>query len=195
MLRNEIKMKVIFAQGNPGQKYAKTRHNTGFMILDRLAANLDAKWSNNLKFRAQTATVDIDDEKVLLVKPVTFYNETGNSARAVIDFYKLNPINDLLVIHDDLALSFGVIRIREKGSGGGNNGVKSINSHIGENYWRIRIGVGNDLRNQMDDADFVLSKFSQDESEKFQTSVTTNVVELIDKFCKNELKPTSTNIE
>ena len=108
-------MKIIFAQGNPGKQYERTRHNSGFMVVDTLAAKESAPWHTDTKFKADIAEVQLADEKVLLVKPLSYYNETGQVARSVIDFYKVDPSADLLVIHDELALPFGTIRVREKG--------------------------------------------------------------------------------
>lgn len=168
-------MKFIFAQGNPGDKYARSRHNVGFLVLDVLAKQLSATWTDKTKLRAHIAEAVIDGQKVLLVKPTTYYNETGTSARAIIDFYKGEPGQDFIVVHDDLALPFGTIRTRQKGSDAGNNGIKSLNAHIGDDFSRIRIGVWNDLRDRMDDADFVLSSFTKDESEALQSIVTTAI--------------------
>src|SRR5688572_22727546 len=106
-------MKVIFAQGNPGTQYTYTRHNVGFLLLDDFAKSKRAEFIKKSKFHADIAETSIDGEKVLLVKPTTFYNDTGQSARLLIDFYKLDPATDFLVIHDDLALPFGTIRTRE----------------------------------------------------------------------------------
>lgn len=156
-------MKIIFAQGNPGNEYTTTRHNVGFLMLDRYGDSHRVEFIKKPKFHADIAEIHIGSEKVLLVKPTTFYNETGQAARLLIDFYKLDPATDLLVIHDDLALPFGTIRTREKGSDAGNNGIKSLNTHIGPNYRRIRIGIYTDLRERMPDADFVLSHFSTQE--------------------------------
>ncbi|MDN5274256.1 MAG: pth, peptidyl-tRNA hydrolase [Candidatus Saccharibacteria bacterium] len=156
-------MKIIFAQGNPGNEYTTTRHNVGFLMLDRYGDSHRAEFIKKPRFHADIAETHIGSEKVLLVKPTTFYNETGQAARLLIDFYKLDPATDFLVIHDDLALPFGTIRTREKGSDAGNNGIKSLNAHIGPNYRRIRIGIYTDLRKRMPDADFVLSHFSTKE--------------------------------
>ena len=152
-------MKIIFAQGNPGTQYAVTRHNAGFIMADQLAKQWDTEFIKKPKFHASIAEKIIEGEKILLVKPTTFYNETGQSARLLIDFYKLDPATDLLVIHDDLALPFGTIRTRHKGSDAGNNGIKSLNVHVGSNYARIRIGIYTELRNRINDADFVLAAF------------------------------------
>lgn len=156
-------MKVIFAQGNPGIQYSMTRHNVGFIFADMLAKKWGIHFTRKTKFQADIAEITITGEKILIVKPTTFYNDTGVSARALVDFYKLDPSEDFLVIHDEIALPFGTIRTREKGRDAGNNGVKSLNAHIGENHKRIRIGIYQPLRDRMHDADFVLSTFTKDE--------------------------------
>src|SRR4051812_44656762 len=120
-------MKVIFAQGNPGNEYTTTRHNVGFFMLDRYARDNGGEFIKKAKFHADIAELSINSEKVLIVKPTTFYNDTGQSARLLIDFYKLDPSTDFLVIHDDLALPLGTVRTRDKGSDAGNNGIKSLN--------------------------------------------------------------------
>lgn len=156
-------MKVVFAQGNPGTQYATTRHNVGFMALDSFTAKNNASFNLKPKFQAEIAEFSYNNEKVLLVKPSTFYNETGVAARHLIDFYKLNPSTDFLVIHDELALPFGVVRTRLGGSDAGNNGIKSLNAHLGQNYARIRIGIYNSLSQQADAANFVLGHFTEEE--------------------------------
>ncbi len=188
-------MKIIFAQGNPGLEYAASRHNVGFVVLDALAQQLRAKWTDKSKFNAMTAEVTIADKKVILVKPTTFYNETGISARKLIDFYKLDQTKDLLVVHDDLALTFGMIRVRQQGSDAGNNGIKSLNSHLGEQFARIRIGTQNELHEQMDDTLFVLSKFNGDESARLKDEIIPKVIELIEQFCARKLIITSHKLD
>jgi len=184
-------MKLLFAQGNPGRQYARTRHNTGFIALDAVAEAHGGTWRTQDKFRADIAEISVEGEKVLLVKPLSFYNETGQVARAIVDFYKLTPAEDVLVIHDELALPFGTIRVRQKGSDAGNNGIKSLNAHLGQDYARIRIGVWNERRNLMDDADFVLSAFSEEEAKQLNTLVTDTLVPLIDQFVQGTLETTS----
>lgn len=137
-------MKIILAQGNPGHEYEQTRHNVGFLALDFYVASHDLEFHSKPKFAADIAEATINGEKVLLVKPTTYYNETGRTARALADFYKVETPN-IFVIHDELALPFGMLRTREKGSDAGNNGIKSLNTHIGENYSRLRVGTQNDL--------------------------------------------------
>ena len=187
-------MKIIFAQGNPGPHYERTRHNVGFRILDYLAKSMSAEWKEESKFRALIATTTIEGEKTLLVKPLSFYNETGQVARALVDFYKLTPEQDVLVIHDELALPFGTVRTREKGSDAGNNGIKSLNNHLGPNYARIRIGIWNELRNRINDADFVLSAFTTKESDQLETIAKDLVTPLVDAFVNNSLEPTSVRL-
>ncbi|MCL2280873.1 aminoacyl-tRNA hydrolase [Candidatus Saccharibacteria bacterium] len=151
-------MKLLIFLGNPGLGYRKTRHNIGFMVGDYLADKWNVKWKFDKKLSAEIARHD----DVLLTKPQLFYNLTGQSVAKIMQFYKIPPEN-LLVICDDINLPFGTHRLREKGSDGGNNGLKSISAILGENYIRLRIGTDNDLRAQIGDIDFVLSKFSKDE--------------------------------
>lgn len=183
-------MKLIFAQGNPGDQYATTRHNVGFQALDTFAQEHKLSFSSKPKFFADIAEYGQGDEKVLLVKPTTFYNETGQSARALLDFYKLTPAYDVLVIHDDLALPFGTLRTREKGSDAGNNGIKSLNTHIGHEYSRLRVGIYNDLRDQMDDATFVLSRFSKEEAEALP-AILKKTDEIIESFLDGSFQTTT----
>ena len=156
-------MKLIFAQGNPGTQYATTRHNVGFIFIDMIAEKWGISFAEKTKFRALVAERTISGEKVLLVKPTTFYNDTGIAARTLVAVYKLDPSQDILVIHDEIALPFGTIRTREKGRDAGNNGVKSLNSHIGKEYKRIRVGIYQPLRDRMHDTEFVLGHFSKEE--------------------------------
>ena len=179
-------MKLILAQGNPGIEYAKTRHNVGFLALDFYANKQEVGFQNKPKFRAEIAEINSRGEKILLVKPTTFYNETGKSMRAIMDFYKVD-INNILVIHDELVLPFGKIRIRHSGRDAGNNGIKSLNAHIGETYARLRIGIYNELRDRMHDADFVLGNFSQKEQEELKQFVLPKALALIDAFISNNL--------
>lgn len=187
-------MKLIFAQGNPGSSYARTRHNAGFRILDSLALEHDADFKAADKFSARIATIAIGDEKVLLVQPQTFYNETGQAARKIIDFYKLDTHTDILVIHDELSLPFGTLRIRTSGSDAGNNGVKSLNAHLGASYHRLRVGIGNEQRDVMGDSDFVLSAFSSAEEKDLKTTIAPKALELIETFVRDGIEPTSHRI-
>lgn len=187
-------MKLIFAQGNPGSDYTQTRHNVGWQILDAFARQQGSDFAPRPKFFADIAEASVAGENILLVKPQTFYNETGRSARAIVDFYKLSPA-DILVLHDELALPFGTIRVREKGSDAGNNGIKSLNAHLGQDYTRLRIGVANDQLGRIGAFDFVLGKFSADERAALENSIIPKAAELIEHFCRDELQLTSHNLD
>ena len=201
-------MKVILALGNPGDKYTYTRHNAGFLVVDQLAAGQSAQFSNKPKFFADIAelnsvklasTADAKSstaspqEKVLLVKPTTYYNEVGVAARALMDFYKLT-LDDLLVIHDDTDLDFGKIRVRKGGRDAGSNGLKSLHTHIGADFWHIRIGTDNLLRRQIGDVDFVLSKFNADEQKILRDWTIPESIKLIGTFLDDTIEPLSVKL-
>jgi len=186
-------MKIIFAQGNPGSEFTSTRHNIGFELIDRLARKQGASFSPKPKFHAEIADITIEGEKILLVKPTTYYNETGRAARALVDFYKLDPISDMLVVHDDLALPFGVIRTRPSGSDAGNNGIKSLNAHLGEHYGRIRVGIYNELRDRIPDADFVLARFTSEEAEHLP-ELFGHTEQFVDAFVRGDFPSTKVSL-
>lgn len=167
-------MKLIVGLGNPEERYRATRHNTGFMIVEHYVGEKSGVFQHKDKFKADIAELSVDNEKVIVVKPTTYYNLSGEAVRAISDFYKIAP-EDILIVHDELALPFGTLRTRYGGSDAGNNGIKSVNDHLGPSTARLRMGVYNELRDRIDDADFVLSKFTADEtghfSELFKKSV------------------------
>lgn len=153
-------MKIIVGLGNPGTKYAGTRHNIGFEVVDYLAAGPGTSPFRE-KFEAFVAELKEGDETVLLVKPLTFMNLSGRTVRAILDFYKL-PVEQVLVVCDDFNLPLGKLRIRAKGSHGGQNGLRNIQEQLGTDaYTRLRIGVGQPAPG--DAVDFVLSKFKPGE--------------------------------
>ena len=172
-------MKIIVGFGNPGNQYNFTRHNLGFLALDFYAKIHKLDWQNKPKFNAIIAKND--EANSLLIKAQTYYNEVGQSIRAILDFYKLHP-QDILVICDDFNLEFGKVRFRERGSAGGNNGLKSIATHLGtEDFPRLRIGTANDaLRSKIGDMDFVLSRFTSEEYEKLP-EILKEISDFIDK--------------
>lgn len=186
-------MKIVFAQGNPGKQYERTRHNTGFIVIDAFADAHDAAWKLSDKFKSEVADLTMGDEKVLLVKPQSFYNETGAVARHLQEFYNLSA-EDLLVVHDELSLPFGTVRRREKGSDAGNNGIKNLNTHIGEAYRRLRVGIWNEKRDLMDDADFVLSGFTKEEAKKLTADIIPHAVEAIESFIRGSFESTSATV-
>jgi len=160
-------MFVIVGLGNPGKKYENTRHNAGFLALDALADKYGISISEK-KHKALCGTGVIEGNKVLLVKPQTYMNLSGESVRAVMDFYKIDPEEEMLVIFDDISLAPGNLRIRKKGSAGGHNGIKSIIAHTGtQNFMRIKVGVG-EKPSGWDLADYVLGHFSEDDNAKLK---------------------------
>ena len=153
-------MYAVIGLGNPDKKYDKTRHNIGFDVIDELAEQMDIK-VNTKRHKAMCGVGHIGGQKVVLVKPQTYMNLSGESVRAVVDFYKLNPETDIIVVSDEINLATGKIRIRAKGSAGGHNGLKNIISHIGtQNFKRVRVGVG---ANEGDLVSHVLGRFGKDE--------------------------------
>ena len=137
-------MKVIVGLGNPGREYAQTKHNVGFMLVDALADKLGIfNWQE--KFDALIAEGRLGTEKILLVKPQTYMNDSGRAVGPLMNWYKLPP-EALIVAHDDMDIPAGTIRIRKKGSAGGHNGIKSVLAHLGdEHFSRVRIGIGRPL--------------------------------------------------
>ena len=164
-------MKLIAGLGNPGKEYQNTRHNSGFMAIDRLADKLGTSITTN-KWNALTALVRIEGEPVLLMKPLTYMNESGSAVSQAVSYYKIEP-EDILVIHDDMDLPVGSVRIRKKGSAGGQKGMKSIISCLNtDNIARIRIGVGHSARGDHKIVpDRVLSPVPKAEREVFDTAL------------------------
>ncbi|QQS21493.1 aminoacyl-tRNA hydrolase [Candidatus Saccharibacteria bacterium] len=182
-------MKCIIGLGNPELHYRQTRHNVGFELLDAFATTHGATWQRRDKFRADIAELNIAEERVILVKPTTYYNRVGESAQAIVDFYKITT-NDVVVAHDDLALPLGTIRTRQGGSDGGNNGLKSLSQHLGANTNRIRIGVWTDHHTAMDKADVVLGKFTADEQQVI-TKIKPTAISLLQDFIAGHFESTT----
>lgn len=159
-------MYIIAGLGNPGKEYEGSRHNVGFMTLDALAD----RYQIDIREKAHKALIGkgmIEGNKVILVKPQTYMNLSGESIRSVMDYYKTEP-SEFIVIYDDISLEPGQIRIRKKGSAGGHNGIKNIIAHLGtQEFPRIRIGVG-EKPPRMDLADYVLSRFPKEEKEEME---------------------------
>lgn len=161
-------MYIIAGLGNPTREYEKTRHNVGFDTVDVLADHLGISITEK-KHRAFCGKAFIGGERVLLMKPQTFMNNSGESLRDAADFYHVEP-DHILVIYDDISLEPGQLRIRTKGSAGGHNGIKSIIAHLGsQEFPRIRIGIGAKPE-RMDLADYVLSRFSSEERQAMETA-------------------------
>ena len=156
-------MKLFIGLGNPGKTYEKTRHNIGFEVIDALAA----EWNISIdqaKFQGLYGMGNVKGEKVYLLKPMTYMNLSGQSIRALMDYFNID-VEDIVVIYDDLDLPVGRIRLRQKGSAGGHNGIKSTISHLGtQEFDRIRVGIDRPT-NGANVADYVLGKFSKEDQE------------------------------
>ena len=154
---------LIVGLGNPGDEYEGTRHNIGFACLDAFATkNEFDPWTNKTDFKAAITSKNFDQTRVILCKPQTFMNLSGEAVQAIAHFYKV-PHGDIIAVYDELDVDFGQIRMRMGGGSAGHNGVKSVTKHIGEDYGRVRIGIGPKSPEQMDSADFVLQKFSKEQ--------------------------------
>lgn len=157
-------MYIIAGLGNPTKKYEHTRHNVGFDVMDRIAGKYNIEM-NQKKHKAVCGSGYMEGQKVLLMKPQTFMNLSGTSVREAVEFYKLDPAKSLIVIYDDVNLDPGGLRIREKGSAGGHNGIKDLIANLGtQEFARIRVGVG-EKPEGYDLADFVLGHFGKQERE------------------------------
>jgi len=153
---------VIAGLGNPGLKYRNTRHNVGFDLVDQWAARHGARWKTEARLDAEVAAVRRGDHKVMLLKPQTFMNASGRAIAAALRYRKL-PVESLLVIYDDLTLELGRSKLSVNGSAGGHNGIADILRQVGQGFARFRLGIGEKPHKEMDLADYVLSKFTQDE--------------------------------
>lgn len=163
-------MYLIAGLGNPSLKYEKTRHNIGFDVLDALADKYNIEM-NQKKSKAVCGSGYIEGQKVILVKPQTFMNLSGDSVAPLVNFFKLDPAKDLIVVFDDISLAPGSIRIRKKGSAGGHNGVKDIIAKTGsDQFSRVKVGVG-EKPEGWDLADYVLSRFSRAERELVEDAI------------------------
>lgn len=155
-------LKLFVGLGNPGKEYEQTRHNVGFMVIDELAKRWNISFQA-AKFNGMIASKIISGEKVILCKPLTYMNLSGECVRPLMDYYRID-VNDVVVIYDDLDLPVGKIRLRMKGSAGGHNGIKSLIHHLGtQEFKRIRIGIGRPANGEKV-IDYVLGRFCEEES-------------------------------
>ncbi len=153
---------LIVGLGNPGKKYETTRHNAGFLFIENMENELNFT-AKKLKFHALVGDVKLENKKLLVMKPQTMMNNSGTAVKECAQFYKI-PVENIIVIYDDISLDPGLLRIRRKGSAGGHNGIKSIIAHLGsENFPRIKLGVGKKPHPEYDLADWVLSNFPKND--------------------------------
>lgn len=162
-------MKMIVGLGNPGKKYEQTKHNIGFAVVDQLAREQQVTFKKN-PFEAVVADFFVNGEKILLVKPQTFMNESGRAVGPLMTYYGIYP-EELLVVYDDLDLQIGKIRLRQKGSAGGHNGIKSIIAHLNSQVFnRIKVGIGRPKGNQTV-VQHVLNPFDKEDSKLIQEAI------------------------
>lgn len=157
---------LIVGLGNMGSRYNNTRHNLGFRCVDFLAQSQDFPgWQEKKDLRCYLSKKTVGDTSVILIKPTTMMNLSGEAVQATCNFYKI-PTSQVTVVHDELDIPFGQIRTRKGGGAAGHNGIKSIISHIGEDFGRVRIGIEGERPEQMDTADYVLANFSDKEQKE-----------------------------
>ena len=172
-------MKLIVGLGNPGKEYENTRHNIGFQTIDKYASKLGVS-INKLKFNGLYVDTVINGEKVILLKPQSYINLSGEVIHKFVDFYKI-PLDNILIINDDLDLPVGNFKIKKQGSSGGHNGLKNIELHLGtQMYKRIKIGISNNK--SIDTKDYVLGKMSREDESKLDTVIDTVMAILDDYF-------------
>jgi PTH1 family peptidyl-tRNA hydrolase len=179
-MRYNQTMKLIVGLGNYDPHYANTRHNAGFSVADAFAGTHSLQWQTKDKYKAALAEGVVAGEKIIVLKPHTYYNLSGDAVLAVKQFYKIDNA-DIVVVHDELALPFGTLRTRVGGSDAGNNGLKSIIATVGADVARIRIGIANELLGRQAAADFVLTRFTADEQSKMP-EIKKHALELIGVF-------------
>lgn len=176
-------MKCIVGLGNPGKKYELTKHNVGFWAVDQLSDQWDLPFQKE-KWNSLVTEGVVSGEKVMLMKPLTYMNLSGEAVGAAVQFLKL-PLEDLLVIYDDMDIPLGQLRLKQKGSAGGHNGIKSIIQHLGTEQWkRIKIGIGRPPE-YMSVVDYVLAPFS-DTEHKTAADAAIKTVEVVNEWLKND---------
>ncbi len=176
---------MIVGLGNPGLQYARTRHNAGFLAMDRLAEQYGVTVARS-KFQALIGEATIEGKRVLLMKPQTFMNNSGEAVGQAARFYKLTA-EQILILSDDITLDVGRLRVRRKGSDGGHNGLKSIREHLGsDGYPRVKIGVGQKPHPDYDLVDWVLGNFSSEDMEKLKDAFST-VIEGVKKILNGDI--------
>lgn len=185
-------MKLIIGLGNIGSQYAQTRHNLGFRVVDELASRNDLSFKEDKKLHALVAKGEIAGEAVLLAKPTTMMNLSGQSASALMHYYKLTPL-DVWVIHDELDLEFGKLRVRGQGSSAGHNGIGSIIDALGNDFIRWRLGIGRPT-GEMASRDYVLQSFNKEEAERIPIIIDKTVALLEKSLTQESIEPESFNL-
>lgn len=180
-------MKLVIGLGNIGDKYCFTRHNAGFMVVDKWALNNNLSFKEEKKLKCYMTKFRFNGEDVILAKPTTFMNLSGESVIALINYYKIN-LKDVLVIYDDLSLELGRLRFRANGSDGGHNGIKSLIKHLGtSNFTRLKVGIG--PQPPIPSENFVLQNFSKEQTETLKETLK-RAVEAVEYYIINGIEKT-----
>jgi PTH1 family peptidyl-tRNA hydrolase len=166
-----LPLRIIVGLGNPGPEHQITRHNVGFWFVDLLARRHGGEFRDYRKYSGETARVAIDGQELILLKPTTYMNRSGLSVRQISDFYKIAP-DEILVAHDELDLPVGSVRLKNGGGHGGHNGLRDTIAHIGENFWRLRLGIGHP-GNKAEVIDYVLTRAPRVEEDLILEAVNT----------------------
>jgi peptidyl-tRNA hydrolase, PTH1 family len=168
-----LPLRIIAGLGNPGPEHLVTRHNAGFWFVDLLARRHGGEFRDYRKFSGETAKINIDGQEIVLLKPTTYMNRSGLSIRQLSDFYKFSP-DDILIAHDELDLPVGSVRLKQGGGHGGHNGLRDAIAHIGETFWRLRLGIGHP-GNKAEVIDYVLTRAPRAEEDLIMDAVGTAV--------------------
>jgi PTH1 family peptidyl-tRNA hydrolase len=166
-----LPLRVIVGLGNPGPEHLVTRHNAGFWFVDLLARRHGGEFRDYRKYSGETARITLSEREIILLKPTTYMNRSGLSVRQVSDFYKIAP-EEILVAHDELDLPVGSVRLKQGGGHGGHNGLRDTITHIGETFWRLRLGIGHP-GNKADVIDYVLTRAPRPEEDTILETVST----------------------
>jgi len=184
-------IKLIVGLGNPGSKYEETRHNAGFLLLDELARSYNATFAAEKKFQGELSRVMIGTCDVRLLKPTTYMNLSGESVRAVASFYRIKE-EEVLVAHDELDIPPGTVKLKQGGGHGGHNGLRDIISHLGREFWRVRLGIGHpgDAKKVVS---FVLQRAPKSETDLLQNSID-DVVREVPDIVSGEMEKAMKNL-
>jgi PTH1 family peptidyl-tRNA hydrolase len=164
-------LRIIVGLGNPGPEHQVTRHNAGFWFVDLLARRHGGEFRDYRKYSGETAKISIADREIMLLKPTTYMNRSGLSSRQVSDFFKITP-EEILVAHDELDLPVGTVRLKQGGGHGGHNGLRDTIAHIGEGFWRLRLGIGHP-GNKAEVIDYVLTRAPRTEEDLILETIST----------------------
>jgi peptidyl-tRNA hydrolase, PTH1 family len=175
-------MKLIVGLGNPGKEYERTRHNVGWLVIDQLATKLGADWKTKKAWNAMIAESRSNDDKIVLVKPMTFMNRSGDAVARARGFWRKVAVENIWVIHDDADLKLGDIRIKQGGGSAGHRGIKSITEKLcDKNFYRVRVGIGRPANDKMPLDKYVLGKFSEAETKQLDQVIENAIEKILEK--------------